>query len=283
MKPFAIAGLQLELANSGNLDLVSKKIRTTLARYPWVQMVVLSELAICGAGAGQAEPLPSPAENRLGEIAGALGIWLVSGSLYEKDGTAVYNTATVFDPAGEIVTRYRKMYPFYPYEAGVEAGRDICTFDVPDVGRFGLSICYDIHFPEVSRALATAGAEVLIHPTLTNSSDRDIELAMIRATAAQQQIYVIDVNAAGDQGYGKSMFAGPEGEVLREASSTEEIIPIEVDLDRVRRVRERGLRGLGQTLKSYRDAGHRFPQENMANQADYLDTLGPLEMPKRGG
>jgi predicted amidohydrolase len=283
MKPFAIAGLQLELANSDNLDLVSKKIRTALARYPWVQMVVLSELAICGAGAGQAEPLPSPAENRLGEIAGALGIWLVSGSLYEKDGAAVYNTATVFDPAGEIVTRYRKMYPFYPYEAGVEAGGDICTFDVPDVGRFGLSICYDIHFPEVSRALATAGAEVLIHPTLTNSSDRDIELAMIRATAAQQQMYVIDVNAAGDQGYGKSMFAGPEGEVLHEASSTEEIMPIEVDLDRVRRVRERGLQGLGQTLKSYRDAGHRFPQENMANQADYLDTLGPLEMPKRGG
>lgn len=282
MQPFSIAGLQLELPNKGNLDQVSKRIRTATARYPWVQMVVLSELAICGAGTDGAEPLPSNTEGHLGKIAKAESIWLVSGSLYEKRDGKVYNTATVFNPEGEVVTRYRKMYPFYPYEAGVSEGQDICVFDVPGVGRFGLSICYDIHFPELSRAMATAGAEVLIHPTLTNSSDRDVELAMIRATAAQQQMYVIDVNGAGEQGYGRSMFAGPEGEILYQATSTEEIIALEIDLERVRRARERGLLGLGQTLKSFRDAGHRYPQEGLANRAEYLDRLGPLEMPRRG-
>jgi len=282
MQPFAIAGLQLELPTTGNLNQVSKKIRTATARYPWVQMVVLSELAICGPGIARAEPFPSTTEGLLGKIAKAEGVWLVSGSLYEKKDGKVYNTATVFNPSGDIVTRYRKMYPFYPYEAGVAEGQELCIFDVPDVGRFGLSICYDIHFPELSRALATAGAEVLIHPTLTNSNDRDVELAMVRATAAQQQMYVIDVNGAGEQGYGRSLFTGPEGEILHAATSTEEIIAIEIDLERVKRARERGLKGLGQTLKSFRDAGHTYPQEGLANRAEYLDTLGPLEMPRRG-
>ncbi len=282
MQPFAIAGLQLELPNTGNLDLVSKKIRTTVARYPWVQMIVLSELAICGAGTGHAEPLPSTTETHLAKIAAAEGIWLISGSLYEKKNGKVFNTASVINPAGEIVARYSKMYPFYPYEVGVDAGSDICVFDVPDIGRFGLSICYDIHFPELSRALAIQGVEVLLHPTLTNSNDRDVECAMVRATAAQQQYYIIDVNGAGEQGYGRSIIAGPEGEIIHKAGTTEEIIIVEIDLERVRRSRERGLMGLGQTLKSFRDSGHVYEQLNAENRSSYLDSLGPMEMPRRG-
>jgi hypothetical protein len=105
---------------------------------------------------------------------------------------------------------------------------------------------------------------------------------MVRATAAQQQCYVIDINGAGDQANGRSVIAGPEGEVIHQAGEVEEIIPVEIDLDRVRRSRERGLMGLGQPLKSFRDAGHRFPHEGLANRGEYLDTLGPLAIPKRG-
>jgi len=282
MKPFAIAGLQLELPVSGNLDLITKKIRITVARYPWVQMIMLCELAIDGPGIGNAEALPSETETKLADLAKTLGIWLISGSLYEKLDGKIYNTASVFNPAGETVTRYRKMYPFYPYEKGVEAGSDICVFDIPDVGRFGLSICYDMWFPETSRAMAVAGAEVLLHPTLTNSIDRDVECAMIRATAAQQQMYVIDVNGAGELAYGRSVFAGPEGEIIHAAGTTEEIIVVEIDIDRVRRTRERGLMGLGQPLKSYRDANHKFPHQESNSGPDYLQSLGSLEMPRRG-
>ncbi|SDD21625.1 carbon-nitrogen hydrolase family protein [Kordiimonas lacus] len=278
MKPFAIAGLQLDLKPNGNFDLVVKKIRTTLVRYPWVQMVVLSELAICGAGTGTAEPMPSATEGKLAALAKELGIWLVTGSLYEKDGDDVYNTASVINPAGEVVTRYRKMYPFYPYEVGVAAGTDICVFDVPDVGRFGLSICYDMWFPETSRAMVLEGAEVIIHPTLTNTADRDVECTMVRATAAQQQCYVVDVNGAGEQAYGRSVIAGPDGEVIHAASDDEEIIVVELDLDRVTRSRERGVLGLGQPLKSFRDAAHTFP-DPQASKA--LKALGPLEVPTR--
>ena len=143
MKPFAIAGLQLALPHSNNLDLVIKKIRHTTLRYPWVQMIVLSELAICGAVTRTAENLPSEAEDRLARLAADLGVWIVNGSLYEKHEGAVYNTTSVISDAGEVVARYRKMYPFLPYEQGVAAGNEVCVFDVPDVGRFGVSICYD--------------------------------------------------------------------------------------------------------------------------------------------
>ncbi|WP_262692703.1 carbon-nitrogen hydrolase family protein [Kordiimonas aestuarii] len=282
MKPFAIAGLQLALPHSGNLDLVIKKIRQTTLRYPWVQMIVLSELAICGAITRSVESLPSGTEDTLAKLAADLGVWIVSGSLYEKHKGAVYNTTSVISDAGKVVARYRKMYPFLPYEQGVAAGDEVCIFDVPDVGRFGVSICYDMWFPETSRALATLGAEVILHPTLTNSIDRDVECAMVRATAAQQQCYVIDINGAGEQANGRSVIAGPDGEVLHQAGEVEEIIPVEIDLERVRRSRERGLMGLGQPLKSFRDAGHSFPQENRSSQSTYLNSLGVLEIPKRG-
>ncbi|MCJ9427549.1 carbon-nitrogen hydrolase family protein [Kordiimonas marina] len=281
MTHFAIAGLQLELATTGNLDLIIKKTRVTLARFPWIQMVVLSELAVHGAPLSHAEALPSETEDRLADLARELGIWLVTGSLYEKQDGKIYNTATVLAPDGTAVARYRKMYPFYPYEKGVEPGADICVFDVPEVGRFGLSICYDMWFPETSRAMAAAGAEVILHPTLTNTVDRDVECAMARATAAQQQCYVIDVNGAGALASGRSSFVGPDGDILYAAGEAEDIIALEIDLSRVRRGRERGVLGLGQPLKSYRDAAHSYAHEDVHGRTAYLNSLGALEIPKR--
>ena len=281
MKPFAIAGLQLVLAPTDNLALVQQKVSSVMRRFPWVQMIVLSELAVCGAVPSQAEVLPSDTENKLASLAKQFDIWLVTGSLYEKAEGHVYNTASVVSPEGMVVARYRKMYPFYPYEKGVSPGADLCLFDIPDVGRFGLSICYDAWFPETSRALVCAGAEVIIHPTLTSTNDRDVERAMARATAAQQQCYFLDVNGAGEQANGRSIFVGPSGEVVHTAGECEEFIVAEIDMNLVKRSRSRGVLGLGQPLKSFRDAGHDFSQRTASSGSDYLSTLGKLDMPKR--
>ena len=171
MRPFAIAGLQLETAPLGhNLPLVQAHVRAAVSAFPWVQMVVLSELCVHGAARSFAETLPGPTEHALSALARSLQIWLVTGSLHERVGAAVYNTASVIDPTGAVVLRYRKMFPFYPFAAGLTPGTDFAVFDVPGVGRFGLSICYDIWFPETSRTLACMGAEVLIHPTMTGRS-----------------------------------------------------------------------------------------------------------------
>ena len=143
----------------------------------------------------------------------------------------------------------------------------------------GLQICYDLWFPETSRALTLQGAEVILHPSLTDTCDRDVERAMVKATAAQQQCYYIDVNAGGKQGCGLSLVAGPDGEILHDANIGEEFMLVEVDFDRVRRCRTRGLKGLGQPVKSFRDD----PKPNLQNRKDdkYLTKIGPLEVPKK--
>jgi predicted amidohydrolase len=202
--------------------------------------------------------------------------------MFERHEDRIYNTASVIDPDGNIVARYRKMFPFYPYEEGVDSGREFCVFDVPDVGRFGVSICYDMWFPETSRTLAAMGAEVILHPTLTSSIDRDVELAIARATAAQQQCFFFDVNGLGDGGIGRSIVIGPHGDVLHQAGSSDELFPIEIDLSRVRRSREMGLRGLGQPLKSFRDRPVHFPVYGPGwERHGFFENLGSLEKPTR--
>jgi len=284
VKPFAIAGLQLQLsASRDNLPHLRARLDYLMGLFPWVQMVVLSELAAYGPSHSRAEPLPGPAERAFQEMAAKHELWLVNGSVFELCDGKVYNTASVIDPEGRVAARYRKMFPFRPYEADVESGDSFCVFDVPEVGRFGVSICYDMWFPETSRSLAALGAEVLVHPCMTTTIDRDVELAMARATAAMNQCFVVEVNGVGDGGNGRSLFVGPAGDVLYQAGTSEELIPLEVDFDRVRRCREFGVRGLGQPLKSFRDSPVNFSVYDPHSPArEYLHALGPLARPERG-
>ena len=203
--------------------------------------------------------------------------------MFETLETKIYNTATVINPAGEIVGRYRKMFPFLPYEEGVEPGAEFMIFDIPEAGRFGMSICYDLWFPETARTLAAMGAEVILHPTLTGTIDRDVELSIVRATAAQNQCFVFGINGFGDCGNGRSIIVGPAGEVLYQGQSAQEMIPFEIDFERVRRSREVGLRGLGQQLKSFRDRKIEFGVYAPDGRTwPYLQSLGDLVKPDRG-
>lgn len=283
MKPFSIAAIQMHVsATHSNVDLMKTKIELTMAIYPWVQMIVFSELAAYGPLTHNAQTIPGPFEEEMKEMAIKHNVWLIPGSIFERtpDGK-IYNTASVIDPDGNVVKRYRKMFPFLPYEENVTSGDEFCLFDVPEVGRFGLSICYDMWFPETSRTLAILGAEVIIHPSLTGTIDRDIELSIVRATAAINQCFMFDINGLGAGGFGKTIVCGPEGRVLYQAENNEEIIPIEIDLERVRRSRELGVLRLGQPLKSFRDHLGYFSIYDPETTHDYLDSLGPLIKPHR--
>jgi predicted amidohydrolase len=126
------------------------------------------------------------------------------------------------------------------------------------------------------------GAEVILHPTMTDTIDRDIELSIARTNAAVNQCYFFDINGAGALGNGRSIVVGPSGDVIHQAGTGEEIMPIEVDMNRVRRERETGLRGLGQPLKSFRDRQVDFTlYQNPDRSSPFLDTLGPLAKPLR--
>ncbi|MFT4021598.1 MAG: carbon-nitrogen hydrolase family protein, partial [Acinetobacter sp.] len=224
--------------------------------------------------------MPGNAEQRLQEIARKTGLWLIPGSLFEQREDGVYNTAPVINPQGEVVTRFRKLFPFLPYEAGINSGNEFVVFDVPNAGRIGVSICYDMWFPETTRTLVAMGAEVIIHPTMTDTIDRDVELAIARASAATNQVYFFDINGVGDGGVGRSIIIDPSGYVLHQAANGPEIMPIEVDFDKVRRERETGIRGLGQPLKSFRDRVCHFDVYQKGGYTEsYLHTLGPLKKP----
>lgn len=286
MTPFAIAGVQMHVhALESNVEGMLQRLDILMIRFPWTQMVLFSELAPFGPLDQYALAPENETLERLQAAAVKHGVWLIPGSMFITDPVdgRTYNTSFVINPQGEIVRRYAKMFPFRPYESGVAAGTDFCVFDVPDVGRFGLSICYDMWFPETTRQLTAQGVEVLLHPVLTGTTDRDAELAIARATAVQFQCYVIDVNGLGAGGVGKSCVVDPTSMVLHQSGGQEDMFPIEIDLDMVRRQRETGMKGLGQVLKSFRDRSTDFSVYDRASGTDaYLKTLGPLELPGKG-
>ncbi|SEL72342.1 Predicted amidohydrolase [Colwellia chukchiensis] len=281
MSLFNICCLQLNLDTGENLAIIDKKIAKAMARYPWIDMVILPELVVFGSGNQNAIEMPSSVESSLCDIAKKYGIWFIPGSLIEKSDDKLYNTAPVINPEGEVVTRYRKLYPYYPYEAGITSGSEFTVFDVPEIGRFGVTICYDKWFPEVARTLSCMGAEVILHPTMTYTIDRDIEISISRATAATNQVYFLDVNSCGGFSIGRSVVFDAGGNCIYEAGSDEEIIPVEVDFSMVRRVRQRGYHGLTQVLKSFNNNPLNYPFHQGKKNSDYIDNLGPLTIPMR--
>jgi deaminated glutathione amidase len=284
MTHYAIAGIQTHVAIYNNIPALQHRVDLLMHLYPWVQMVVLSELAAHGPITSSAEPSDGETEAAFQAMARRHRIWFVPGSLFIRHDGGTYNTAPVIDPTGSVIARYSKMFPFTPYEEGVTPGQGFCVFDVPEVGRFGLAICYDLWFPEIARTLTSMGAEVILNPALAHFVDRDADLLIAQASAAMFQSYVFHINGLGAGGNGRSLVAGPDGRVLHQAGTAEELIPLEIDLGLVRRERVRGLRLMGQPLKSFRDRPTDFPVYDRANFDDtYLRSLGPLVKPVREG
>lgn len=280
MKPFTIAGIQMKVsATHSNLEMMKLKLDIAMNIYPSLQLVMFSELCAYGPLTYYAQEFPGVFEAEMQAMAQKHKIWLLPGSVFEKVGDKIYNTASVINPQGEIVTRYRKMFPFYPYEVGVTPGHEFCLFDIPNVGKFGISICYDMWFPETVRTLAVMGAEVILHPTMTGTMDREIERSIAQTMAAVNQCYFFDINGLDSGGIGRSVICGPDGRVMYEAGSTEEIIPIEINVERVQRSRELGVMRLGQPLKSFRDHLGDFKIYQPDAEHPYLDSLGPLIKP----
>jgi formamidase len=253
---------------------LERDVRTLRSTFEGLELVVAPELHLMALLPLLGEPGPSEEElavdvpgaltDRLGALARETGLWLVPGSVYERTADGIANTAVVLSPAGELVTTYRKCFPWQPYETTVPGTQTVC-FDIDGVGRFGLAICHDGAFPEVFRSLAWHGAEAVLQVTLTDTSDRDIETVVVRANAYLNQVAVVNVNAAAPVGNGRSLVVDAEGAVRYEAGVAEEVVTAVLDLDAVARVRERGAFGINRLWEE-------------------MDRVGPgLELPLYGG
>jgi formamidase len=236
------------------LGLLSSRVRSLRATVPHAQLAVLPELHLSappstldehsGYAREVAVEVPGPLTEALGRIAAESEIWLVPGSVYElaSDGR-VHNTALVLAPDGELIASYRKVFPWQPHET-CAPGQEFVTFDIPEVGRVGLAICYDGSFPETFRQLAWMGAELILQVNLTTTSDREQELVMARANAIFNQLYVVSLNAASPAGVGRSLIADPEGLVRVASGAGEEMLTDVLDLEAVERVRRFGTAGV---------------------------------------
>jgi formamidase len=257
MRTLSIAALQTAPVfrdPTATLTQLAERAPRVRAMGPDVQLLLLPELHLSapppplderdGYAGDVAVEIPGPLTEALAEIARESGLWLVPGSVFERsEAGLIHNTSLVFSPDGELVARYRKVFPWQPQES-CTPGAEFVTFDIPDVGRIGLSICYDGSFPETARQLAWMGAEVILQPSLTTTSDREQEIVMARANAIFNQLYVVSLNAAAPAGLGRSAIVDPEGIVRLRAGDSEEALTDVLDLDAVTRVRRFGTAGV---------------------------------------
>ncbi len=230
-------------AATADIDEFAAHATSVVRRFPGTGLVVYPELHLFGDDPARlAEPLAGPTTKPRSPNWPAT--WGVAGprhAVRTRRPDGVHNTAAVFSPDGRLAAAYRKCFPWRPYEPYLP-GNEFAVFDLPGIGRAGLSICYDTWFPEVTRQLAWQGAEFVITPTKTTTSDRAQELVLSRANAIANQIYVLSVNAAAP-GVGQSLVVDPEGRVRVDAGRAAEVLTDVIDLDDVTQgaqVRHRG-------------------------------------------
>lgn len=257
MRTLRIALVQIEAGDDVDRNLERAARMATEAGRD-ADLVVLPEyVTFRGPADGfraSARPLPGPTTEPFARVAREHGCWILAGSHAEPSGdpSRPYNTAVLLDPSGSLAAAYRKLHLFDVAvddgPADNESGRatpGACAVAV-DLGpaRLGCSICYDLRFPELYRALALAGAEVLAVPAVfTERTGRDHWEVLLRARAIENGAWVIAAAGCGRGGpgsipaWGHSMVVDPWGRVVAKAGGGEEIVRCELDLDLVAAVR----------------------------------------------
>jgi predicted amidohydrolase len=220
-------------------------------------LVALPELWSChgleDAYRENAEPVPGPTTDFLGNLARELDVYVVGGSILEGEpgSQRLSNTSTFFNPSGEMTAVYRKIHLFdvkvsndeYLESATIAPGNEIVTAKA-GVATLGLSVCYDLRFPELYRLLALRGAEILAVPAaFTLQTGKDHWEILLRARAVENQAFVVAPaqwgrKANGRWTYGRSTIVDPWGTVLATCPDRDgyALAPLDLDyLDRLRR------------------------------------------------
>lgn len=200
-----------------------------------------------------AEAIPGPTANKLGELARELNIFLLGGSILEAIPASpkAYNTSLLFDPSGNLIAAYRKIHLFdVDLANGVSLresetrahGGDVVAVQT-ELGTLGLSVCYDLRFPELYRGLADKGAHVMFVPSaFTAFTGQAHWETLLRARAIENQTYIIAADQFGKspksfECHGHSMIVDPWGTILAELADGPGVITAEIDLDHIAQVR----------------------------------------------
>jgi|TARA_R100000781_G_C4082372_1_gene128147 predicted amidohydrolase len=240
-----------------NLTTVAKLLERLPAARP--QLVVLPE-AFCCFGAGDRAQLDmaetyqdGEIQRQLASLAKAHGIYLVAGTIPIAAGERFSAASLLFGPDGSIVNRYDKIHLFdvdvadntkkYRESKWTKPGTEVVTA-ATDLGVVGMSVCYDLRFPELFRALRQAGSDIIVLPSgFTQVTGKAHWHALVRARAIEQQVFIVAPNQVGQhengrETYGHSIIVSPWGEILVEQEQGEGIISASVDLADVESIRK---------------------------------------------
>ncbi|HET9593554.1 MAG TPA: carbon-nitrogen hydrolase family protein [Solirubrobacterales bacterium] len=238
-----------------NLDAAERLVRASAAG--GAELVVLPEKWNLLAGGEElvagAEPLDGPSLSAARGWARELGVHLVAGSISERgeDGEKVSNTSVLIGPGGEDAAVYRKIHMFDVDAGGVSyreseherPGTEPVTAPLGELV-LGMSVCYDLRFPELFRILALRGARVVAVPSaFTLATGRDHWEVLLRARAIEDQVFVVAPNQTGEapphySSFGRSMIVDPWGVVLATAPDGEGFAAADLDFAAQDRVRE---------------------------------------------
>jgi predicted amidohydrolase len=252
-----VAAVQLNSTADFERNLERADRFTRAAAADGAQLVVLPEKwPALGRGEvlrAAAQPLDGPAVGWARALARELGIDLVAGSIAEREGDAarLRNTSVHVGPDGEIQATYRKVHMFdvvvegtvYRESEHEEPGEDVIVSQTADGVELGLSVCYDVRFPELYRILAIRGARIFSVPAaFTVPTTRDHWEVLLRARAIEDQAFVVAANQIGEhapglRSGGRSMIVDPWGIVLALAADREGHIVADLDLDAQARIR----------------------------------------------
>ena len=259
MSKLMVAAIQMQSNDDKQHNLSRAEELLTIAIERGAKLIALPELFnVCGDPQlirKNAEPIPGPTVDMLCTKAKEGRVYILGGSLAESaDITGrIFNTSVLIDPLGKIIAKYRKIHLF-DVEIGeqvvikesdaVERGDKLVTAET-EYGTVGLTICYDLRFPELYRSLAIKGAKIIFIPSaFMAATGKDHWEPLLRARAIENQAFIIAPNEIGPipgtktLRYGRSVIIDPWGTILAQASDTEGVITAELDFDYLMRVRK---------------------------------------------
>jgi predicted amidohydrolase len=254
---FIAAAIQMNTGSDKDENLARAERLIRRAAASGARLVALPEVfnwrGQRAVAASQCEGLDGPTLNRMSRLAAELRIYLVAGSIRERvhSDERSYNTSTLFAPDGTRVAIYRKIHLFdvdIPGRVSVRESETIlpgteAVCATTELGKIGMTICYDLRFPELYRELTFAGAQIVTIPSAFTFPTGEAHWeVLVRARAIENQVYVVapaqfGLNHHGYHDYGNSMIVDPWGRVLARAGDHEECITAPIDLDYLAKVR----------------------------------------------
>lgn len=189
---------------------------------------------------------------KISELASDNNVYILAGSVPEKENDKLFNTSYLFNRNGRIIAKHRKMHLFDIDVKGkitfmesdvLTAGNEITLADT-EFGKIGIGICYDVRFPELARLMVNRGASILFYPGAFNMTTGPAHWELLfRTRALDNQVFCVGVapalnRSASYHSFGHSIITSPWGEIITEASEKEELIISEIDLNEIKKIRE---------------------------------------------